>query len=101
MNEKHIPLSDLLARLREELLEAQEEGKDSALKLEVQEIEAELHVTATQEGSGRAGIKLWVLNAEAGGNDTAVTTQRLKLKLKPKGADGTNFDVSANRPKPM
>jgi hypothetical protein len=89
-----IPLAGMLAELRKELLQAQEEGEDSALKFQIEDIEIELQVTATQAGEGGVGIKFWVLSADAKGKAAEAKTQKLKLKLKPVHAeDRTPFEV--------
>lgn len=78
-----IELSKMLGQLRRELLDAQWEGQDSRLKFLIEDIEIELQIATTQEGEGGAGIKFWILNADAKVNLAETKTQKLKLKLKP------------------
>jgi hypothetical protein len=80
--EDMIPLPKMLARLRSDLLAARAEGEDKALRFLVEDIELELQMVTTQDTEGGIGIKFWVLNANAKGNDSAVATQKLKLRLK-------------------
>jgi hypothetical protein len=94
-----IPLSEMLAELREELLEAQVQGEEQALKFRIEDIEIELQVGTTREGKGKGSVKFWVYNAEAGVGASQAKTQRLKLKLKPEGPKG-RFEVSRDRKKP-
>jgi len=75
-------LSDVLAQLRENLVRAQQEGEGKDLRFLLDDIEVEFQVAITQEGSGKAGVKFWVVNAEAGGKLANVTTQKIKLKMK-------------------
>lgn len=90
-----IPLSAMLAELREELLQAQEAGKGSDLKFRIDDIEIELQVVTTQEGEGGVGIKFWVLGADAKGKVAEAKTQTLKLKLRPVHAPtGSAFEIS-------
>jgi hypothetical protein len=90
--ENRIPLSEMLAELRKELLRAQDEGGDSALKFQIEDIEIELHVATTKGAGGGVGVKFWVYNADAKANVSEAKTQRLKLKLKPvNAADDTPF----------
>lgn len=88
-----IPLSETLAELRKELLEAQWEGQGSDLKFLIEDIEIELQVVTTKGGKGGGGVKFWVYNAEAEVNTSHAKTQKLKLKLKPKKPTGEDFDV--------
>jgi hypothetical protein len=76
-----IPLAKMLAQLRAELLDAQEEGKGKDLRFLVDDIEIELQIATTQEDTGGIGIKFWVVNANANLKDAEVKTQKVKLKL--------------------
>jgi len=77
-----IPLAAMLGELRTELLQAQGAGAGSALLFQIEDIEVELQIAATQEAEGGVGIKFWVLDASAKLKDSAVSTQKVKLKLK-------------------
>ena len=83
-----IPLSEMLAELRKELLEAKWEGQSSDLKFLIEDIEIELQIVTTKGGKGGGGVKFWVYNAEAEVNASQAKTQKLKLRLKPVGRDG-------------
>jgi hypothetical protein len=80
-NKALIPLAKMLGQLRDELLEAQAQGEGKDLRFLINDIEIELQVATTQEGTGGAGIKFWVVNADAKLRDAEVTTQKVKLKL--------------------
>jgi hypothetical protein len=77
-----IPLPKMLAQLRSDLLAARAEGEDKALHFLIEDIELELQMATTQDTEGGIGIKFWVLNADAKLKDSAVATQKLKLRLK-------------------
>jgi hypothetical protein len=94
-----IPLPKMLAQLRSDLLEAKAEGEGKELYFLVDDIEIELHMATTQDEEGGMGIKFWVLNAEAKGKSGVAATQKLKLRLKAQGSEGT-FAVSRSRKKP-
>jgi hypothetical protein len=83
-----IPLAKMLAQLRAELLDAQKEGEGKDLHFLVEDIEVELQIATTQEDSGGAGIKFWVINADAKLKDAEVRTQKVKLKLAAVDKDG-------------
>ncbi len=77
-----IPLAKMLGQLRQELLDAKAEGESKDLKFLVDDIEIELQMATTQESEDGIGIKFWVLNADMKDKDSAVATQKLKLRLK-------------------
>lgn len=93
MDESRIPMSDLIAELRRELVAAETEGEGSKLKFLVEEAEIELQVVATQEEGVGVGVKFWVLNADLKDNVSDAVTQRVKLKLKPTDAAGNRKQI--------
>ena len=89
MNAKQkIPLSKMLGQLRSELLQAKGEGEGTDLRFLIEDIEIDLQIATTQEDEGGAGIKFWVLDANAKIKDAEVHTQKVKLKLKAVEAEG-------------
>jgi len=84
-----IGLGEMVVALRKELLQAQEEGDEKALKFKVDEIELDVELVTTKGGAVGAGVKFWVYNAEMKGKLEHARTHRLHLKLKPemKGGD--------------
>jgi len=97
-----IELADMLAELRAQLLTAHSEGAGQDLKLEVTEVELEVQIETTRKADGKGGVKFWVYNAEAGVGASEGLTHRLKLKLRPTGADGTApLRVGAGGPLPQ
>jgi len=89
-----IPLSEMLAQLRKDLLQTQEEGKGSDLKFQIEDIEIELQLATTKEAGVGGGVKFWVYNANAKVSASEANTQKLKLKLKPIGPDKKPLEVS-------
>src|SRR5215831_89285 len=78
-----LELSQVLTDLRDELVKAQDLGKDSNLRLQINDIEVELQVVATAEGKAKAGFKVLTFgSAEAEAKGSEATTQKLHLKLK-------------------
>ena len=94
-----IPLSEMLAQLREDLLKTQQEGKGSDLKFQIEDIEIELQLATTKVDGVGGGVKFWVFNADAKIDTSEARTQKLKLKLKPKTSTGP-LEVSRDRPEP-
>lgn len=98
MAEDRIPLSSMIQQLRRELEVAQKEGNGKDLRFEVGDIELELQLGVTDETKANGGIKVWVLNANLEGKAASQTVQKVKLKLTPKGAGGSeNFAVDDHR----
>lgn len=87
-------LSDVLDKLRSDLLDAQRAGKDSPLVLLIGEVEVELKIVATKSAGAKGGFRLAVFSAEASGSLSEAATQTLKLKLKPKSKGGGEFNVN-------
>jgi hypothetical protein len=100
MTEERIALSDMIVDLRRELLEAQQSGTNQDLKFNIEEIEVELQITASREVGAEVGVKFWVYNANAHGKLADVAVQKLRLKLKPILASGTDFTVGDRDSKP-
>lgn len=83
-----IELSDMIAGLRHELVEAQKKAEKEDLKFNVESIDIEAQVTVSVEAevSGLAKFKFWIFGeVEAGSKAGASreTVQTIKLKLKP------------------
>jgi len=78
-------LSKVLATLREQLALARKQGEGHDLRFEMDEIEVELNVALTTEGTGNLEVKFWVVTAAMGGKLSQVATQKIKLKMKLAG----------------
>ena len=85
---RDIGLSEMVLALRQELLQAQQQGENMDLKFKVEDIDLEVEVLTTMEGTGKGGVKFWVCNAEAQAKFAKAKTHKLRLKLKP--LSGTN-----------
>ena len=78
-----IPLSDMIQTLREELEEAQEQSKKSSVKFSLDSVELELSVAVTKTGTGKGGIKFWVIEAGGEYQKENAMIHKFILKLKP------------------
>ena len=91
-----IPLASAIEDLRSELLLALEAGKGEKLHFRLKPIELELQVAITATGSGKGGVKFWVVEFGVEGGGKRETTHKLKLTLEPIGQGGEPFEVSAS-----
>lgn len=82
-NTNQIELTDMLRELRVQLFQAWNDGMGEPMKFELADVELELRIATSREKEGKGGIKFWVCNAEASASTSEVTTQQIKLKLRP------------------
>lgn len=102
MNGTEIPLTEVIRELRGQLMDAIEAGSEEELRFGVEELELELQVVVTKNVGAKVGaegtLKFWVLNAlgkgEISGSYESSRLQKLRLKLKPKTADGSGVDLA-------
>jgi hypothetical protein len=80
MDEFELPA--VIAKIREDLMRAQEQGAGKGLGFTLEDVELEFQVAVTKEGGGKAGVKFLVINAEASGKYSNAVTQKVKIKLK-------------------
>jgi hypothetical protein len=89
-----IPLTEWLNSLRAELSEAQQAGVGNELRLQVEKLELEVEVASARDLGAKTGVKFWVVEAGVDGRTKWGRTQRLKLTLAPRLADGSVLEVS-------
>lgn len=78
-----IPLSEVLAELREEIKKAHAAGQDEEFRFALEEIDVELQVAVTAEAKGGAKLKFLVVDSEAGGAVSRHSLQKIHLKMVP------------------
>jgi hypothetical protein len=79
-----LKLSDFVADLRSELVEAMRAAEGEALQFELGPVEVELTVAVDKEAKPGAKVKFWVIEAGADTRIASTNTQKLKLRLDPK-----------------
>lgn len=89
-----IELADAIRDLREQLIIAAQESKQSEIQFELGPIELELQVAASKEAGVDGGVKWLVFNAGANSNFSSGATQTLKLTLNPKDRKGESISIS-------
>lgn len=88
MQEAATDLAEAIEAVRAELLRAKELGAGSPMAFEVGPVEMQFTVALTREGKANAGVKVWVLEADATGSLTGQRTHQVKITLYPKRSDG-------------
>ena len=85
-----IGLADMIEELRNELQDAVERGKERSIRFALGEITLDVEVVV--EGETKGSVKFWVFTGvEASG--MMGRTQKISLKLQPKGKNGEDFLV--------
>ena len=94
MGMSKLSLSDAIESIRSELAAAQRKGEQADLKFEVGEIELELEIAAELGATAGAEAKWWVVTAKTEAQYKESKKQKIKIKLKPVGANGKSIEVS-------
>lgn len=81
-----VELAKAVQSLRDELLDAAAQGASQAVRFVVDSIELEFMVELRKDVAGTAGVKAWVVTAEASASRSLADTHRVKLTLSPKDA---------------
>lgn len=85
-----MPLSAAIGALRDELTRAWWDGRDRSVRFKPSPVELTLQVAVTSAGTGRAGVKWWLIELGGEVSRQSVVTQTVKVTLEPKmfGEDG-------------
>ena len=81
---RNIPLSEMIATLRQELKVALQEGRDETILFDVKKIQLELQISVERERGGEGKIKFWVLEAGAKAIAKHQDTHVFRLEIEPK-----------------
>ncbi|MFC8874191.1 trypco2 family protein [Streptomyces ardesiacus] len=95
--EPWVGLSDAVRGIRYELDSALDDGEGERILFELGPIEMEFSVDMREDRSAKAGVKVWVLNASAGGGNGTTATNRLKVILNPVTKDGKAARIASER----
>lgn len=89
-----IGLAEAIRKVREELMNARQEGEGKDLRFRLGEVQLEFQVQLTREGAGDVGVKLWVVSVGAKGGVTSADTHSVSVSLVPQvHVDGQWQDV--------
>lgn len=83
MSDSNVRLADMISALREQLVQAQAEGKDSPIRFELEEAEVEVQFTVSKDVEAGGGVNFWVYNVKAGGGLSSESVQKLRIRLRP------------------
>jgi hypothetical protein len=78
-----LQLAEVVANLREELLEAMRAAEGQPLQFELGTVELELTVAVEKEAKPGAKVKFWVLEVGTEARLASTNTQKLKIRLEP------------------
>ena len=79
-----VPLSAAIGALRDELTRAWWDGRDRSVRFKPSPVELTLQVAVTSAGTGRAGVKWWLIELGGEVSRQSVVTQTVKVTLEPK-----------------
>jgi hypothetical protein len=88
-----VALSDAIAALRDELTQAWWDGQHRSVRFKPSPVELTLQVAVTTAGTGRTGVRWWLIELGGEVSRQSVATQTVKVTLEPK-----MFDESTGEP---
>jgi len=88
-----LPLADFIGALRAALRTAAL-AKDPQLQFNIGPVTVEFTLMTHHEGSGKAGIRFWVVEAGASASVANESTQKVTLALTPMTASGEPWQVA-------
>ncbi|MEV0780551.1 trypco2 family protein [Streptomyces sp. NPDC050433] len=90
-------LAEVIGRIRDELEEAQSNGQEKRLQFRVERVHVEFSVQVRREGTGKGGLNIGVVTAEAGGTAAHESMHRIEIELMPHDRDappeGPGFSI--------
>ncbi|MBM9508567.1 trypco2 family protein [Actinacidiphila acididurans] len=92
-------LADAVEAIRQGLMSGAARGAGAGIRFEVGEIRMEFAVQLSRTGTGRAGVKAWVIDAGAERTHTDARTHTVSVTLRPKDpTTGAYLEIGAPRP---
>jgi hypothetical protein len=96
LEDRGVPLSDMIETLRSELQLSMQRGARQSVAFSIDKAELELKVAVTRKGKAGAGIAFWVIKADAGVEAQRDFAHTFKLTLKPvSGETGAPINIAA------
>jgi hypothetical protein len=91
-----IPLAEAIADLRGELAKAIADGVDHDIRFRPGPIELELSLEIKKEGSGKGGVKFWVVDLGGEIKSAGAQMHKIKLNLQLVDREGRDLLISGN-----
>jgi hypothetical protein len=95
-----IELSDAIKQLRSALNASVDDAANERIQFELGTVELTLSVAITKEASPTAKVRIYIVEAGAGGKFSSSSTQQLKLTLRPVDMHAA-ADSNGERPSPF
>ncbi|MGK5529756.1 trypco2 family protein [Streptomyces sp. URMC 129] len=86
-------LAEVIGQVRRELTEAWRDGHGETVRFSVERVQLEFAVQVHRGGDARAGLRIGVLTADAGGGISRDATHRIQVELTPETEDGGTLHV--------
>jgi len=81
----HVSIAEAMQSLREQVLEAAQQAKDSSLRFTVREVEVEFQVALSVELRGSTKVSLWkVVSVGGDAGRTSEGVHRVRMVLEPR-----------------
>lgn len=80
---QEIELFELIGQVRRDLEAARTEGEGRGIRFKLEEVELELKMVAKRGSKGEGGLKLYVLNVQAGREASHEAAQTIRIKMTP------------------
>ena len=90
-----IPLADMIDALRAELYKAVSRSATESIRFGIEKLDVELSVQVDRTADGSAGIKFWVVSADAGAKLTSTDIHKINISLLPVDAHGKAITISS------
>ncbi|MGX7698405.1 trypco2 family protein [Gordonia polyisoprenivorans] len=97
VNDERFELAAVIDALRLELMAASVAGDGHDLRFVADRLDIETSVEIEKSATGKAGLKFWVVNAEAGGTVAQTTTTKVTVSLRPTSDTTGQFKISGSR----
>jgi hypothetical protein len=78
-----IGLRQAVAAVRAELIEAMNDGVDSALRFEIGPVELDFAIDVSTTATGEVGVRVWVLSLAGKGERAVRNSHRVTVTLNP------------------
>jgi hypothetical protein len=90
-----IPLADMVEALRAEIYEAVSRSRTESIQFGIEKLDVELSVQVSRSAEGSAGVKFWVVSAEAGAKASSTDMHKIHITLLPVDASGKVITISS------